>query len=153
MKKIALTTLLIIIISCSKKVEVKSKEFNERYLEIVKKEMTKELIDLNGKYSIVSIQALPEVPRDSLDSYFALLKTDGYKFNFSKKESTVKLSSEFGMKFFGDTIFDYKIEDKFISLKNKNKNLEMPYINDAGIMRFILDKYGIKNITIYKTKK
>lgn len=152
MKKIIILTLLLTIISCSKKVEVKSKKLNERYLEIVKKEMSKKAIDLKGKYDIVSIEVFPDTQEDTPNKYAKTIYKNGYKFNFNKKEGIVKLDAAFGMQFFGDTIFNYKIEEKFILLKNNNKKIELPYINDAGIIRFQLNKNGIKQVTIRQPK-
>ena len=56
------------------------------------------------------------------------------------------------MKFFGDSIFQYELKDKFIALSNNDKTINIPYKNDNGIIRLLVDKKGIERFSIIPSK-
>lgn len=154
---ILLASLLLAIISCNKSTKNQPEEINERLLEIVKKEMSEQPIILEGKYMTPSFQVTSEVAKDSLwFNNFSLgeILKNGVKFNFIKDKSIVEIDSELGLKYFGDSIFKYQInyKTKVLLLENSNKKIELPYINDAGIIRLVINKKGLKRVTIHPIK-
>ncbi|MCC1483092.1 hypothetical protein [Winogradskyella immobilis] len=136
MKKIILIIFSILTISCAK-------TKNEKQ------------ITLNGKYSIVDFRMTPESSKDAIDQkeLIVILEGSDYKFDFSPIDGIVRIDSAFGMEYFGDSIFEYKIDSKFIALSNPDKKIHLPYRNDDGILRLLIDKKGIELFTITPTKK
>lgn len=136
MKKIILIALSILIISCAE-----SKKENS--------------IKLNGKYSIVDFRMTSEFLKDSLGrkELSSILNNSKYKFNFSQVNSVVRIEPKFGMKYFGDSIFEYKIDKKFIALRTPDKKINLPYRNDNGIVRLLIDKEGVELFSIMPTKE
>ncbi|MCF7569198.1 hypothetical protein L3X37_12615 [Sabulilitoribacter arenilitoris] len=136
MKKIIIIALSLLTIACTK---IKNKES----------------IILNGKYSIVDFRMTPEFSKDSIGKkeLMTILNNSKYKFDFSEIDSIVRIDSEFGMKYFGDSIFEYKIDNKFIALKNPDKKINLPYRNDKGIIRLLVNQKGIELFSIIPKKE
>ncbi|WOD44698.1 hypothetical protein [Hwangdonia lutea] len=154
---ILLASLLLTIISCNKSTKNPPEEINERLLEIVKKEMSGQPIILDGKYMTPSFQVSPAIAKDSLwfsKFPFTEIKNNEVKFNFIKDKSIVEIDSELGLKYFGDSIFKYKINHQthVLLLENNNKKIEVPYINDAGTIRLLIKKKGLEHVTIHPVK-
>lgn len=112
-------------------------------------------IKLDGKYSIADFRMTPEFAKDSVgkERLMSILTSSKYKFDFSLNESIVRIDPKFGMEYFGDSIFEYKIDSKFIALKNPDKKINLPYKNDNGIIRLLINKKGIELFSITPTKK
>ncbi|MBJ6367168.1 hypothetical protein [Snuella sedimenti] len=112
-------------------------------------------VQLNGKYSIADFRMTPEFKKDSIGrkKLMSILTSGQYKFDFSLKDSIVKIDPKFGMEYFGDSIFEYKVDKKFIALRNPYKKINLPYKNDHGIIRLLIDKKGIELFSITPSKK
>ena len=136
MKKIILMALSILAISCAQ-----SKKENS--------------IKLDGKYSIADYKMTPGFLNDSLarKELMSVLNNSKYKFDFSLTNSIVRIEPKFAMKYFGDSIFEYKIDKKFIALRTPDKKINLPYRNDNGIIRLLIDKKGIELFSIIPTKE
>jgi hypothetical protein len=135
MKSINIIALFFLVISCSQ----------------TEKEKT---IELNGKYSIADFRMTPEFLKDSIgrNELMTILKNSKYKFDFSELDSIVRIEPKFGMKYFGDSIFEYKTDNKFIALRNPDKKLNVPYRNDNGIIRLLVKQKGIEHFSITPIK-
>ena len=136
MRKIILIALSILTISCAQN-------------------KNEESIKLSGKYSIVDFRMTSEFSKDTLGrkELKSLLNNSKYKFDFSQTDSIVRIEPRFGMKYFGDSIFEYKIDNKFIALRTPDKKINLPYRNDNGIVRLLIDKNGIELFTIIPTEQ
>lgn len=103
---------------------------NEMFKEfsLVQKKVTYE----KGARRLSGIYSLPRVNLGSkfsnaLDGGYRMLDSLGVnKFEF-KENGTLKMSSKFGMKFYGDSIFDYKFTDDLLVLDSKTGRFEIPY--------------------------
>lgn len=109
---------------------------------------------LEGEYSIVDFTMTPEFAKDSIarKNILPIITSPNSKFIFSKDHSFVKIDPKFGMEFFGDSIYKYEMENKFISLTNNDKTINIPYKNDNGIIRLFIDSKGIERFSIIPSK-
>ncbi|AGA78128.1 hypothetical protein [Echinicola vietnamensis] len=112
-------------------------------------------IKLDGKYSVVDYRMTPEFIHDTVgrDKLMAILKSSTYKFDFSNKNSIVRIDPQFGMEYFGDSVFEYRIEHKFIALRNPDMKVNVPFRNDNGIIRLLIDQKGIEHFSIIPVKR
>lgn len=109
----------------------------------------KKLPELKGEYVIGGFKMQPNTNFDSLNKVLDFGKVP---FNFLDND-TVILSSEVGNKFFGDSIFKYELTDKFLTLTNNNKKIELEYINDVLIFRINVNDKDFTRLDLVKPNK
>jgi len=109
---------------------------------------------IEGEYSIVDFTMTPEFAKDSIarKDILPIITSPNSTFIFSKDNSTVKIDPRFGMEFFGDSIYQYEMENKFIALTNNDKTINVPFKNDNGIIRLFIDRKGIEQFSIIPAK-
>ncbi|AKP51286.1 hypothetical protein [Cyclobacterium amurskyense] len=109
---------------------------------------------IEGEYSIVDFTMTPEFAKDSISrkDILPIITSPNSTFIFSKDNSTVNIDPRFGMEFFGDSIYQYEMENKFIALTNNDKTINVPYKNDNGIIRLFIDRKGIEQFSIIPAK-
>lgn len=110
---------------------------------------------IEGEYSIVDFTMTPEFAKDSIarKDILPIITSPNSTFIFSTDNSTVRIDPRLGMEFFGDSIYQYEMENKFIALTNNEKTINIPYKNDNGIIRLLVDKKGIERFSIIPSKK
>ncbi|GGF50188.1 hypothetical protein [Echinicola rosea] len=137
MKAIIIVTLSLLMVSCKQSKTGRSQ------------------IKLDGKYSVVDYRMTPEFIHDTVgrDKLMAILKGSTYKFDFSNKNSIVRIDPQFGMEYFGDSVFEYRIDHKFMALRSPDNKINLPYRNDNGILRLLIHKKGIKHFSIIPVKQ
>jgi len=113
------------------------------------------LTKLDGKYSVVDFRMNQELSKDSLKQaeLIKLLSNSEYKFDFLSLDQTVKIEPKFGMKYFGDSIFEYSIDNKLLILKNPSISVNLPYTYENEILRLSINKKGVELFTIIPNKK
>ena len=111
-------------------------------------------LSLEGEYAIVDFTMTPQFAKDSIArrNIIPIITSSNNTFIFSTDNSIVKIDPKLGMKFFGDSIFQYELKDKFIALSNNDKTINIPYKNDNGIIRLLVDKKGIERFSIIPSK-
>lgn len=111
-------------------------------------------VELNGKYQIVDFRMTQEFLKDTTgrNQLISLLDASDYKFDFSPENSTVTMEPKFGMRYFGDTLFKYTIQPKFIALNGPNSKINLEYKNDNGIIRLLVKKEDIELFSIIPAK-
>lgn len=107
--------------------------------------------NLVGKYAVGSFLMKHHVNPDSLKKSGAC-DFGKIPFNF-QNDSVVKISSRFGIEIFGDSIFRYKITSKnIIFINNKNKII-IPYVDESGIIRIMINHRYLKRLDLCKIKE
>ncbi|WP_339926433.1 hypothetical protein [uncultured Cyclobacterium sp.] len=109
---------------------------------------------IEGEYSIIDFTMTPEFAKDSIarKDILPIITSPNSTFIFSKDNSTVNIDPRFGMEFFGDSIYQYEMENKFIALTNNDKTINVPFKNDNGIIRLFIDRKGIEQFSIIPAK-
>ncbi|WP_339903781.1 hypothetical protein [uncultured Cyclobacterium sp.] len=111
-------------------------------------------LTLEGEYSIVDFTMTPEFAKDSIarKNILPIITSPNSTFIFSKDHSFLKIDPKFGMEFFGDSIYQYEMENKYIALTNNDKTINIPYKIDNGIIRLFIDSKGIERFSIIPSK-
>jgi hypothetical protein len=111
-------------------------------------------LSLEGEYAIVDFTMTPQFAKDSIArrNIIPIITSSINTFIFSTDNSIVKIDPRFGMEFFGDSIYQYEMENKFIALTNNDKTINVPFKNDNGIIRLFIKRKGIERFSIIPSK-
>ena|SRR5258706_8324979 len=110
-----------------------------------------EVPNLSGKYVVVGFKVKSDMERNG-SALIAATNEASYAFNFINSE-TLQLSPKFGMEYFPDSVFHYKITDKTLYLAGKNGDLIIPYRRDGIILNLFINKNGIDTLQITPIRK
>lgn len=105
---------------------------------------------IEGSYVVGGFEMQDGVSKDQLIKN-GLLDFGELTFQFLSND-TVILNPKFGMEFFGDSIFEYKVRRKSIEFIKGEDVISIPYANEGVISLLVNHKY-IKILKIVHSKK
>jgi len=131
MKKLIFLAIAISLFSCNKSVDHKAPK-------------------PNGKYKVVDFKMTDQFSKDTLaqKELASALRENEHQFEFNSSKSTINIQSDLGVKFFGDSVFQFTFNEKLLTLKSRNLKVQIPYKREGEIIRLFTDKNGIERFSI-----